>query len=265
MNESTTSDGKLKPRAKPIPVVEMFGPTIQGEGAMIGMQTYFIRFGLCDYKCKMCDSMHAVDPNQVRQNAKWLTQDQVFEEFMTLYATGSAKTVTFSGGNPAIHDLQDLVDSLKEEGFRIVVETQGTFHPSWLGGVDGVTISPKGPGMGEKLEMDKLDAFIEDLYNMGSAPLNLKVVIFDERDLEVARMMYERYTKILGIPLFLSLGNPYPPGLDEDVVNGSMDLVEELASRYRMLFDEIKTDPILSNAIFTPQLHVFIWGNAKGK
>ena len=42
-------------------VVEIFGPTIQGEGALIGEPTVFVRTGGCDYRCSWCDSLHAVD------------------------------------------------------------------------------------------------------------------------------------------------------------------------------------------------------------
>ena len=42
-------------------IAEIFGPTIQGEGALIGEPTVFVRAGGCDYRCSWCDSMHAVD------------------------------------------------------------------------------------------------------------------------------------------------------------------------------------------------------------
>jgi len=44
-----------------IRVSEIFGPTIQGEGALIGQPTVFVRTGGCDYRCSWCDSLHAVD------------------------------------------------------------------------------------------------------------------------------------------------------------------------------------------------------------
>ena len=44
-----------------IRVSEIFGPTIQGEGALIGLPTVFVRTGGCDYRCSWCDSLHAVD------------------------------------------------------------------------------------------------------------------------------------------------------------------------------------------------------------
>jgi 7-carboxy-7-deazaguanine synthase len=144
MSEETTSTSS--PSVKKIPLVEMFGPTIQGEGAVIGQQTYFMRFGLCDYKCKMCDSMNAVDPLQVKLNAKWLTQLDIYNEFMAFHKEGSTRWITLSGGNPCIHDLTELVLNLNDTGFKFAVETQGTFAPDWLKYCRIVTCSPKGPG-----------------------------------------------------------------------------------------------------------------------
>ena len=61
---SPTSAPALAPtRAKLIPVVEIFGPTIQGEGAEAGVPTHFVRVGGCDYRCIWCDTMYAVDPD----------------------------------------------------------------------------------------------------------------------------------------------------------------------------------------------------------
>jgi 7-carboxy-7-deazaguanine synthase len=52
----------MKPEAEtPIRISEIFGPTIQGEGVLIGLPTVFVRTGGCDYRCSWCDSLHAVD------------------------------------------------------------------------------------------------------------------------------------------------------------------------------------------------------------
>src|SRR5262249_776223 len=55
-------------RQAEIRVSEIFGPTIQGEGVLIGLPTVFVRSGGCDYRCSWCDSMHAVD---TRFRADW--------------------------------------------------------------------------------------------------------------------------------------------------------------------------------------------------
>lgn len=246
---------------KKIPLVEMFGPTIQGEGAVIGQQTYFLRFGLCDYKCKMCDSMNAVDPKQVKANAKWLTQEEILDEFTQFHKDGSTRWITFSGGNPCIHDLQVLVEGLKQLGFKIAVETQGTYYHEWLSLCDIVTVSPKGPGMGEKTDFVVLDEFLHFAFQRCPDATNLKVVIFDQRDLEFAKLVWERYTRY-GYPFYLSLGNPYPPGI------GGLDFTQHvmtLIGCYTRLTEDIFYDPILSKMRFLPQWHVFLWGNSKGK
>lgn len=40
--------------ARTFPVIECFGPTIQGEGALAGLPTLFVRFGGCDFRCSWC-------------------------------------------------------------------------------------------------------------------------------------------------------------------------------------------------------------------
>lgn len=49
---------------KKIPVLEIFGPTIQGEGMVIGQKTMFVRTGGCDYRCSWCDSAFTWDGSQ---------------------------------------------------------------------------------------------------------------------------------------------------------------------------------------------------------
>lgn len=250
---------------KKIPLVELFGPTIQGEGAVIGQQTYFLRFGLCDYKCTMCDSMNAVDPKQVKANARFLTQDEIMEALMCHWKPGTTRWITFSGGNPCIHDLSTLVSSLKAEGFKIAVETQGTFAPEWLSQCDIITCSPKGPGMGEKTDLVVLDEFLNQAYQRFAFGSNIKVVVFDQRDLEFAKGLHERYTRY-NFPFYLSLGNPYPPGsTDESFLRDHKDHMAILVARYKRLFEDIQQDSVLSQMRFLPQWHAFVWGNAKGK
>ncbi len=60
-------------RIRTIPIVEIFGPVIQGEGAMIGVQTHFVRTGGCDYRCSWFDTPYAVLPEEVRANSISMT------------------------------------------------------------------------------------------------------------------------------------------------------------------------------------------------
>lgn len=268
-------------KKKRIPVVELFGPTIEGEGAVIGTQTMFIRFGLCDYKCTNCDSMHAVDPKFVKALAQVRTQEEIFEDMLKLmHKTNSMHipTITFSGGNPAIHDLSHLVDLFHNIGKKIVVETQGTKHPEWLRKVDHLVVSPKGPGMGETFDPKAFTEFFSDLQPQ-VADYSIKVVVFSAQDLEFAAGVAGLVEHIVEGDswknhFYLSVGNPQPPKFSfdpedpEQVLSdnfSSKALVVELLNRYNKISEEVMRDSRLSFARFLPQLHALVWGNETGR
>ena len=253
---------------KKIPLVEVFGPTVQGEGEVIGQQTYFLRFGLCDYRCTMCDSMHAVDPTLVMANSRRLTQKEIFDALQEIYLPHSTRWVTFSGGNPCIHDLDFLVDLLHDADWKISVETQGTLAPDWLRKVDHITCSPKGPGMGEVCDMETLHAFVKHC-EWPNFPLAMKIVVFDQRDLEFAKEVYTQFHE-RNVTWYLSLGNPNPPKYDDNAKPNTNqptypEVLLEAIERYKMLFEDIKGDPFLSKFKYLPQWHWFVWGNEKGR
>lgn len=259
MEEKTKKD-------KTIPVVEIFGPTIQGEGLVAGQRTIFIRFGLCDYKCRLCDSMHAVDPIQVKKNARWLTQAQIAEEVLQLLVASNCGNVTYSGGNPCIHDLGGLTTALTTAGVRIAIETQGTKMPDWVFAVDWITVSPKAPGMGEKFERDKYDTW---LSNFSRDPhFCTKVVIFSAQDLEFASTIAELSPILLREDRFyLSVGNPYPPGLSvfDYETEHADDLRRIIQENTEHILEDLKGFPALRNARILPQVHTLLWGQAKGR
>jgi 7-carboxy-7-deazaguanine synthase len=145
---SATARGKTRVRTHP--VIEVFGATIQGEGAEAGMPTHFVRLGGCDYRCTWCDTMYAVDPALVRANAEGLSVDEILGRVADL--EGRPRWVTVSGGNPALHELADLVDGLHDAGFLVAAETQGSVWRPWLASLDRLTISPKPPSSGMATE-----------------------------------------------------------------------------------------------------------------
>ncbi len=288
MSEGWTSveqAAMAKAAAKTIPLVELFGPTVQGEGTVIGQQTYFLRFGLCDYKCVMCDSMHAVNPALVKKNAQWLTQDEIYDKFIDHRDNRdgvTTKWVTFSGGNPAIHDLSLLLGKLKLGGFRVNVETQGTRYQGWLNKVDSLTVSPKGPGMGETHNHQVFAEFIQALVDHASfgkvegtmflPDLCFKIVVFDQRDLDFAVEIFHWLKHdsplneaLKGMDLsqyfYLSLGNPNPPPIDGTVAQFS---IQDSLKRYKMLYEDIQNHPVLCDVRWLPQWHAFVWGNDAG-
>ena len=233
------------------PVIEIFGPTIQGEGAEAGLPTHFVRFGGCDYRCSWCDTMYAVDPAVVRATAERLSDDELVERLVEL--GGAPRWVTLSGGNPALHHLGALVDSLHAHGFLIAAETQGSVWRDWLVSLDRLTISPKPPssGMASERRMARFRAFMAAAVPARETSI-LKIVCFDDNDLAWARLVAGEFP---ALPLYLSAGTPIPtPSRLRDAVG----------DRYRWLCEAVAADSALGHARVLPQLHVIAWKEATG-
>jgi 7-carboxy-7-deazaguanine synthase len=115
-------------------VKEMFGPTLQGEGAHAGRPCVFLRFAACNLACSWCDTDFAPE-GAVRYSA-----EEIVARLVELDRNQS-RMVVVTGGEPTLQWDQPLADALHGAGFRIHMESNGT-RP--LGGaVDWLTVSPK--------------------------------------------------------------------------------------------------------------------------
>lgn len=140
-----------------LPVMEHFY-TLQGEGSHQGMAAYFIRLGGCDVGCVWCDVKDSWDAGKHP-----LVN---IEDLIKIVAKTPAKLVVITGGEPLMHDLTILTNSLKENGFEINIETSGS-HP--LSGTwDWICLSPK-----------KFKAPLPEVVPFAN---ELKVVIFNKSD-----------------------------------------------------------------------------------
>lgn len=235
-----------------VPVLEIFGPTFQGEGAVIGQKTMFVRTAGCDYSCSWCDSAFTWDGSQ-KENIHMMTADEILESLDDL-AAGNYNHVTISGGNPALlKNMQSFVTKAKDRGIRLAVETQGTVFQEWLSEIDDVTISPKPPSSGMITDFEKLEHVMAGL-DKGSAHYNLKVVVFDEKDFEYAADVHQKYPHV---DFYLQVGNPF---LGDNVDNHTSKLLE----RYEKLVDMTMNDARMNDAKVLPQLHTLLWSNKQG-
>lgn len=234
-----------------IPVLEIFGPTIQGEGKVIGRKTMFVRTAGCDYRCDWCDSSLTWD-GSAKDEIRMMTSDEVYEELKKV-GGDYFNHVTISGGNPAlIKAIQDLVDLFQEKGIYTALETQGSKYQPWMRQIDDLTISPKPPSSMMKPNLPLLDEVIEQCVH---DTLNLKVVIFEEADFDFAKMIHHRYPSI---PFYLQVGNPYLEG--EHVDNHT----DKLLSLYEDLVDRVMKSSEMNDVYVLPQLHTLLWSNTKG-
>ncbi|MFF2484400.1 7-carboxy-7-deazaguanine synthase QueE [Paenibacillus sp. NPDC058071] len=238
---------------KRIPVMEVFGPTVQGEGMVIGQKTMFVRTAGCDYSCSWCDSAFTWDgtgKDLIRQ----LTASETMAELRSIGGAAFSH-VTLSGGNPALlPQLGELVQQLHAEGIRVAVETQGSKWQPWLLDIDEVTVSPKPPSSGMKTDWDKLDDLIGKLTEAGRV-FSLKVVVFDQADLDYAAFVHRRYPQV---PFYVQTGNDDLSETDSGVLLG------KLLKRYEWLIEQVMASEQLVAVRVLPQLHAWVWGNKRG-
>jgi 7-carboxy-7-deazaguanine synthase len=230
-------------------IAEVFGPTIQGEGALIGEPTVFVRTGGCDYRCAWCDSMHAIDP-AFRHDWANMSTDAVWQEVQRL-SDNTPLTVSLSGGNPAIQDFAPLIQLGHAAGYRFACETQGSIAKPWFGQLDCLVLSPKPPSSGETVDWAAFDRCVA--AGETAAQTVMKIVIFDDADYDWARDAATRYPQL---PLYLQ------PGNDEVDPSVAVD-PQVLADKLLWLVDKTMADRWFTPRLL-PQLHVLLWGNKRG-
>ncbi|MEP5760403.1 MAG: 7-carboxy-7-deazaguanine synthase QueE [Litoreibacter sp.] len=230
-------------------IAEIFGPTIQGEGALIGEPTVFVRTGGCDYRCDWCDSLHAVDTSY-RHTWTPMSTEAIWKEVKRL-SNGHPLTVSLSGGNPAIQDFAELIARGRSEGYRFACETQGSIAKSWFAELDTLVLSPKPPSSGETVNWNTFDACVNAAQD--AANVVMKIVIFDDTDYAWARATAKKYPSL---PLYLQPGNLE---VDPDVAVDPQILADKLL----WLVEKTIHDNWFSPRVL-PQLHVLLWGNKRG-
>ncbi|MFI8712049.1 7-carboxy-7-deazaguanine synthase QueE [Brevibacillus brevis] len=237
-----------------IPVLEIFGPTIQGEGMVIGQKTMFVRTAGCDYRCNWCDSAFTWD-GSARDEIRQMSPEAVWEE-LTRLGGDRFSHVTISGGNPALlAGIGDLIALLKEHGIRTAVETQGSKWQAWLPLIDDITISPKPPSSGMQTDFQALDRIVHALLDQKHPGLSLKVVVFDDADFAYARTIHQRFP---GVPFYLQPGNSDLTDAD------TPSLRDKLLESFEWLIDQAMATPDMNDAKVLPQLHALVWGNKRG-
>lgn len=103
--------------------------SIQGEGSYSGSPAIFIRFSGCNLKCDFCDTKH--------ETGRLYTKEKIYQQIKD-YAV---RIIIFTGGEPTLQIDNELCLYLKEKGYRLHIETNGTNKVNNL--IDFITVSPK--------------------------------------------------------------------------------------------------------------------------
>jgi 7-carboxy-7-deazaguanine synthase len=114
-------------------IAEIFD-SIQGEGALTGTPSVFVRASGCNLRCSYCDTPYA----------SWNPEgeDLSVEEILSAVLKWSTQHVVLTGGEPMLFsELVPLCERLRQSDYHITVETAGTLYLPL--DCDLMSISPK--------------------------------------------------------------------------------------------------------------------------
>lgn len=236
-------------------IVEIFGPTIQGEGPLIGKRCVFVRLAGCDSDCVWCDTRYAWDKQHPEFRVEDLSIDCVYETIQM--RDPKTRNIILTGGNPALHpDVEGLMIEFDERDpnhkVKFHVETQGTMFQPWFHACDWVVISPK-------LSNAKLTTPITPLRVESNilqcdpswVKVSLKFVVFTPQDLEE---VVSNWVCLFGAAQDVTIQvGTLPTDHDSDILN-----------RWHLITTEVMKTPELSDVRILPQAHVLLWGHKKG-
>lgn len=256
-------------------VLEIFGPTVQGEGRQAGRAAYFIRFAGCDLRCSWCDSPAAVLPELYTEEAVRMKSEEIVDRVKSLNA--GPKWVVLTGGNPGLLQLGPLVSRLQAENYKVMVETQGTIWKDWFYLADEICLSPKPPSSGNSVTVSMFSDFLKERWTQNEEQYihffekaYLKVVVFNHKDYGYAKEMHRKFPKF---EFYISSGtmtdtlptisNPLP-----EIQNTASTLEDTriaVADQYRKVCEWVAHDESMQDVKVLPQLHVVAWGDERGR
>ena len=150
--------------------------SIQGESSFAGYPCVFVRLTGCNLRCSYCDTQYAYESGAVMEIGDILKAVEGF----------SCPLVEITGGEPLLqHETPDLVKSLLDRDFQVLVETNGSLDIDLIdtGAVRIVDI--KCPSSGEHLRNNS-----QNLKRLSPVD-EIKFVIGTREDYDYAKRMLQ--------------------------------------------------------------------------
>ena len=114
--------------------------TLQGEGANAGAAVVLCRFEGCNLDCSFCDTDYTGVNGP--SGGEFPTAAALAEAaYQCWLGDDLSRRILCTGGEPLLQLDSELVDSLHERGFEILLETNGTLTAP--DGIDWICVSPK--------------------------------------------------------------------------------------------------------------------------
>lgn len=209
--------------------INEFFDSIQGEGALAGYRTLFIRTQGCHIGCKWCDTKKS-----------WKQSDKHKNKALDIYQNikdniNPKHWICFTGGEPLeqLSSIKWLIEKLNRNGYKkISIETAGLPQPDMIDLIDlfgyGVffSLSPKlESAIGKRFNYDDLLKMVEFWDKTIYVPFRLqyKFVVSNEYDLKTVDQLLRDFTT--DHHLFIQI--EHSKLNDKDFVNAVLKLQRE--------------------------------------
>lgn len=221
--------------------------SIQGEGVYQGIPTVFIRLQGCSLltKCNYCDTSYAWDSN----DGKEMEVKDIVNEVSKL-SSHYNDWVCITGGEPLWQgdELEELVRELKKVGYRITVETNGSFPlPRWWTLVDSWCADIKCPSSG-------VCGVSKDIWIQTRLQDQVKFVVGTREDLGFVKTILDKH-KASNPTVLIS-------PITGILLNKKEGTIEEYWSKEWL--QEVAEFCKENKVRFSLQWHKIVWGNKKG-
>jgi len=220
-------------------IAELFY-SLQGEGALVGVPSVFLRSSGCNLRCAWCDTPYT----SWQPEGTELELDRIVDEVRA----HPARHVVITGGEPMIQpEMVPLTERLRALGMHITIETAGTvFAPV---GCDLMSISPKlahSTPAGDWADRHERLRMQPEVVRrlMANYDYQLKFVIARPEDMAEVRELVRALDADAGRVILM------PEGIDTGVLRERGAWLAEICK--------------MEGFRFSPRLHVELWGNRRG-
>jgi len=162
-------------------VTEIF-TSIQGESSFAGCPCTFVRLSGCNLRCSYCDTAYSFDEGKYYE----------IGEVVTVVREAGTNLVELTGGEPLMQrDTPELTKMLLDGGFKVLIETNGTFDISQVDNRAVKIVDVKCPSSSESHRND-----FENMKRLQPHD-ELKFVIGNREDYEYAKNVLNEYGNLI--------------------------------------------------------------------
>nr|WP_228712160.1 7-carboxy-7-deazaguanine synthase QueE [Halarcobacter ebronensis] len=243
---------------------EIFGPTIQGEGKLIGTPSIFIRVGKCNMKCEgfnveyetpsgvkkcSCDTYYAVDP-AFKDQWQQLSSKEIIEKVNELKPDYNVDIV-ITGGEPLLYwfneEFQELLKYYVTNAYKVTIETNASLNIDLQQEYQKKILFSMSVKLSNSLEPLKKRVNIATLTTIinGTKESYLKFVVDKKFIAQAAKEIEEILKEIPEVEVYLM-----PMGDTAEEINQNSEAVINMA--------------IKKGFKYCDRLHIRVWDNKRG-